>query len=108
MEEEVAMLLNTIKTWLILFLLVVLVSIVFRLYAVSNDRDLYKAKVEAVVANSVAENRAYRIRMKSYDDAMESIGKFLGDKLKMIEDFEGRPNETECQAANRLLNRHGH
>ncbi len=101
------MLLDTVKTWLILFLLVVLVSISFKLYTVSNDRDLYKAKMEAVAANSAAEIRQYKKNMESYDNAMKAIGEFFGDRIKAIEEFEGRPNETECQAANRLLNRYG-
>lgn len=74
------------------------------IYLVDAERDAYKLKVETINLKSKADKDRYERYMKSYDNAMKDIVTYYEAEKNDLANFERRGNETDCEAATRLLN----
>ena len=77
-------------------------------WAYSNtkeERDDYKEKLTEIKASSQAAQKRYRRYMESYDSAMTDIVAFYEKEKLDVKNFKRGTNETNCEAAHRLLKR---
>lgn len=87
-----------------IILLAVVNTILIALLAyVDHDRDKYKLQVQVITAKADDLERKYNKRIKNYDYAIKEISKYYDKEIKDLKSFQRRVNETDCEAANRLL-----
>lgn len=101
------MILTRILIGVILSLLMLIGVLGTKLYFVNSDKIICEGKVETIDLTSQKDKERYDRYIKSYQDAMKSVVTFYDGEIGNIKKFKRRSNETECEAANRLLNRFG-
>lgn len=84
--------------------LLVIVSMLSIALAVTLDSLEEKTEQLTTIKAQRDNERARYVRyMHSYDEAIKSIVKYYDTEITQVKDFKRRDNETDCEAANRLL-----
>lgn len=81
--------------------LVIFVSLLW--YFTYQELESSKEELTSIKAQRDNERQRYQRYMTSYDDAIKSIVKYYDTEIIQVKDFKRRDNETDCEAANRLL-----
>lgn len=101
------MILDWLKSKLILIMGAVILTLVIWLWWVrSENEDLNRELLRIEVASEQVKARHER-DTEAFDYAMKEIVKFYDRTVDDIKDFKKGANETDCDAANRVLNRFG-
>lgn len=100
------MILNKGLIYAILFLLFSLASSGFYIMALKEKNNSLSKELLKIEVASEQEYARYDRDMKAFDYAMKEVVKFYDGTIADIKSFKKGTNETDCQAANRLLNRY--